>query len=114
MQASTWHQSLCSLASAAMAGIGSIRPWGQLGAEPTKTRINQALASLDYIHFARFLPLWGRGLLLIVTEFDGDMQDYVLDFTAVLDDEFSLILSYMAGHPRLPVSRYPDEFWDYV
>src|SRR5262245_54611434 len=79
-----------------------------------KPRIQAALASLDYVHFARFLPLWDKGLLLIVTEFDGQMQDYVMDFATVLDDEFSLILSYMKGRPPLPVSRYPVEFWDYV
>lgn len=80
----------------------------------TKARVGAALASLDYVHFARFLPLWGRGLLLIVTEFDGEMRDYVTDFAVVLDDEFSLILSYMRDAPPLPVSRDPDAFWRYV
>src|SRR5262245_28253457 len=79
-----------------------------------KPRIQAALASLDYVHFARFLPLWDKGLLLIITEFDGQMQDYVMDFATVLDDEFSLILSYMKGRPPLPVSRYPVKFWEYV
>lgn len=86
----------------------------KLGSATYMRRIQKALASLDYVHFARFVPVWDRGLLLIVTEFDGAMSDYVLDFAAVLDDEFSLILSYMKGHPPLPVSRYPDKFWDYV
>ena len=80
----------------------------------TRQRISAALASLDYVHFARFLPLWGHGLLLIVTEFDGDMRDYVTDFAVVLDDEFSLILSYMRDAPPLPVSRDPEAFWRYV
>ena len=79
----------------------------RLGSESVKPRIQAALASLDYVHFARFLPLWDRGLLMIITEFDGAMPDYVMDFAAVLDDEFSLILSYMKGQPPLPVSRYP-------
>jgi len=86
----------------------------KLGSELVKPRIQAALASLDYVHFARFLPLWDRGLLMIITEFDGAMQDYVMDFAAVLDDEFSLILSYMKGQPPLPVSRYPGKFWEYV
>src|SRR5215471_6538473 len=59
----------------------------KLGSPEVKPRIQKALASLDYIHYARFVPLWDRGLLLIVTEFDGAMADYVLDFAAVLDDE---------------------------
>jgi deferrochelatase/peroxidase EfeB len=86
----------------------------KLAAPAVKVRLGQALESLDYVHYARFLPLWRHGMLLIVTEFDGSMKDYVTDFAAVLDDEFSLILSYMKDRPRLPVSRYPDEFWAYV
>ena len=86
----------------------------RLGSDSVKPRIQAALASLDYVHFARFLPLWDRGLLMIITEFDGAMPDYVMDFAAVLDDEFSLILSYMKGQPPLPVSRYPEQFWQYV
>ena len=87
---------------------------GRLQEPATKAHIGAALGSLDYIHYARFLPLFGQGALLIVTEFDGAMSDYVMDFAAVLDDEFSMILSYMKDGPRLPVSRYPDEFWAYV
>ena len=79
-----------------------------------KPRIQKALAGLDYVHYARFVPVWEQGLLLIVTEFDGAMPDYVMDFAAVLDDEFSLILSYMKDQPPLPVSRYPEQFWQYV
>ena len=79
-----------------------------------KKKINKALNTLDYVHSARFLPIFSHGLLLIVTEFDGVDKDYVMDFAALLDDEFSLILSYMKDAPPLPVSRYPNEFWDYV
>jgi hypothetical protein len=84
-------------------------------AEPgVQGKIEAALASLDYVHYSRFVPLWDLGVLQIITEFDGVMSDYVLDFAAILDQEFSLILSYMKGQPRLPVSKYPEEFWQYV
>ena len=86
----------------------------RLGDEATRKRIDTALAALDYVHYARFLPLWDQGVLMIITEFDGQPEDYVKDFAAVLDDEFSMILGYMKGQPRLPVSRFPDEFWEYV
>lgn len=76
--------------------------------------ISKALQALDYVHSARFLPIFEQGLLLIVTEFDGDMSDYVLDFAVVLDQEFSLILSYMRDCPQLPVSKYPQAFLHYV
>jgi deferrochelatase/peroxidase EfeB len=81
-----------------------------------RPQIQASLASLDYVHYSRFIPLWNQGLLLIVTEFDGEMKDYVLDFAVVLDDEFSLILSYMKGYDKkhLPVSQHADQFWSYV
>ncbi|MBS0449360.1 MAG: hypothetical protein JSR59_25860 [Proteobacteria bacterium] len=79
-----------------------------------QANISRALASLDYVHYARFVPIPREGLLLIVTEFDGDMANYVLDFAVVLDEEFSTILSYMVDGPPGPVSRYPNEFIAYV
>ena len=79
-----------------------------------REKINEALSTLDYVHSARFLPIVSHGLLLIVTEFDGVDKDYVMDFATLLDEEFSLILSYMKDAPPLPVSRYPNEFWEYV
>jgi Dyp-type peroxidase family len=83
--------------------------------DPTaKARIRAALGALEYVHFARFVPLWEHGLLLVVTEFDGEMRDYVTDFAVVLDDEFSLILSYMRDAPPLPVRHDPEAFWRYV
>jgi Dyp-type peroxidase family len=80
-----------------------------------RPEIRRALGSLDYVHYARFIPLFNAGLLLIVTEFDGDAKDYVMDFAAVLNEEFSTILGYMEGmEGKLPVSDHPEEFWKYV
>lgn len=92
---------------------GQLLPLTQLLRDKRK-KIDDALNTLDYVHSARFLPIFQQGLLLIVTEFDGIAKDYVMDFAAALDEEFSLILSYMKDAPPLPVSRYPDEFWAYV
>lgn len=100
---------------------------GRLGDPAVKERIDTALRSLEYVHFARFLPIalpqpmpalplnWPeQSLLLIVTEFDGVMQNYVMDFAAALDREFTMIIGYMKGRPVLPVSKHPAEFWNYV
>src|SRR3954469_4573232 len=94
------------------ARLAELMQW--LGDPPNRARIDAALESLDYVHYARFLPIWEHGLLLIVTEYDGNVRDYVMDFAATLDLEFSKILSYMKGRPRLPVGRHPAEFWAYV
>ena len=79
-----------------------------------RTRIDLALRQLDYVHYSRFVPIIDAGRLLIVTDFDGRKKDYVMDFAAVLADEFSKILSYMKDKPRLPVNEYPEDFYDYV
>ena len=76
--------------------------------------INKRLNALKYVHYSRFVPLIDRGVLLIVTEFDGDQKDYVMDFAAVLDREFSFILSFMEDAPPLPVGEHPKAFYAYV
>jgi cytochrome P450/deferrochelatase/peroxidase EfeB len=76
--------------------------------------IDRRLKALKYVHYSRFVPLVDRGVLLIVTEFDGDQKDYVMDFAAVLDKEFSFILSFMEDAPPLPVGEHPKAFYAYV
>src|SRR5205085_6390781 len=79
-----------------------------------QNNIDARLRQLKHVHYSRFVPIFDRGLLLIVTEFDGVQEDYVMDFATVLDTEFSFILSYMEGAPPLPVIRHPEAFYDYV
>ncbi len=98
--------------------------------EPTKMRellervrarqpaINAALRDLHYVHFARFVPYLsaatGEAVLMVVTEYDGDLRPYVLDFVAVIGDVFNEILAYVQKHPPLPVQEYPEEFCRFV
>src|ERR1700676_1991011 len=44
---------------AAMAGIGSIRPWGQLGAEPTIAMVSGVMARAMALTSARQSGPWG-------------------------------------------------------
>ena len=73
-----------------------------------------ALESLHYVHFARFLPTPDFSTLIVITEFDGDLKSYVMDFVAVLGDVFTAMLEFVDGAPRLPVQKYPQDFWDWV
>ena len=73
-----------------------------------------ALASLHYVHFARFVPTPDGSALMVITEYDGDLKSYVMDFVAVLGDVFTAILEFVDGAPRLPVKRYPADFWAFV
>jgi hypothetical protein len=73
-----------------------------------------ALRSLHYVHFARFVPTPDYSSLIVITEYDGDLKSYVMDFVAVLGDVFNAILEFVDGAPPLPVQQYPDEFWAFV
>lgn len=76
--------------------------------------VDNALASLHYVHFARFLPTPDYSVLQVVTSYDGDLQSYLMDFVNVLGPIFNAILDFIEGAPRLPVERYPQEFVDFV
>ena len=73
-----------------------------------------ALRSLHYVHFARFVPTPDYSSLIVMTEYDGDLKSYVMDFVAVLGDVFNTILDFVEGAPPLPVQQYPNEFWAFV
>jgi hypothetical protein len=77
-------------------------------------QVHNALASLDYVHFARFLPAPDYSMLWVITEYDGGLQSYLMDFVAVLGDVFNAILQFVKGAPPLPVQRYAREFTEFV
>jgi hypothetical protein len=80
----------------------------------TQKRVHDALAGLDYVHFARFMPAPDGSALWVITEYDGGLRSYVMDFVAVLGDVFTEILQFVQGAPRLPVSRYPRDFAEFI
>ena len=79
-----------------------------------KPGIDAALRDLHYVHFARFLPSSDGSILYVITTFDADTESYIRDFAAVLAEPFSAILQFVRDAPRLPVHRYPDDFWNFV
>jgi hypothetical protein len=76
--------------------------------------VNDALRSLDYVHFARFLPSTDGSTLWVITTYDGDLEPYIMDFVGVLGDVFTSILYFIRGAPPLPVQRYAREFVEFV
>ena len=80
-------------------------------AQPVTTK---ALQGLHYVHFARFLPTLDGATLIVVTEFDGELKSYIMDFVAVMGDIFTAILEFVQDAPRLPVQKYPQDFCDFV
>jgi hypothetical protein len=77
-------------------------------------KIDEALASLHYVHFARFLPSPDGSVLMVITTYDGGLETYMMDFVGVLGDVFTGILTYIEGAPPLPVQRYPREFTQFI
>jgi len=76
--------------------------------------VDDALGSLDYVHFARFLPSKDFTALWVITTYDGDLQPYIMDFVGVLGDVFTSILYFIKEAPPLPVQRYAREFVDFI
>lgn len=76
--------------------------------------VHDALSSLHYVHFARFLPTPDFSALQVVTAYDGDLQSYLMDFVNVLGPIFNAMLDFIDDAPRLPVEKYPQEFIDFV
>ncbi len=76
--------------------------------------VHEALSSLHYVHFARFLPSTDGSVLMVITTYDGGLESYVMDFVAVLGDVFNAILQFVAGAPPLPVQRHAREFTQFI
>jgi hypothetical protein len=77
-------------------------------------KVFTALANLNYVHFARFLPSSDGSTLWVITTYDGDLDPYIMDFVAVLGDVFTKILYFVKDAPPLPVHRYPREFVAFI
>jgi hypothetical protein len=76
--------------------------------------VHDALSSLHYVHFARFLPSIDGSMLWVITAYDGGLQSYIMDFVGVLGDAFTAILQFVQGAPPLPVQRYAREFTAFI
>jgi hypothetical protein len=75
---------------------------------------HSGVLGLRYVHFARFVMAPGGEALMVMTSFDGDMQSYLMDFIATMAELFNGVMQYIANPPRLPVEKYPNDFWQFV
>jgi deferrochelatase/peroxidase EfeB len=89
--------------------------WEIIAAQP---KIQHALESLSFLHFARFVPSYDAKALMVITEFDGPLEPYVMDFVIALGDVFDRLLGYVKKErgyrPNLPVRKDPEAFWNFV
>lgn len=98
-----------------------------------KVEIDAALTSVGTVHYARTLFLdrsnddlrptfrptlpgrKGPFVVGVITEFDGDFDAYINDFTATIGRLFDLILPYTTdGKDLVPVNKDPQAFLAYV
>jgi hypothetical protein len=82
--------------------------------QEAQDEIHEALRSLHYVHFARFLPAIDGSMLWVITTYDGGLESYIMDFVGVLGDQFTAILQFVAGAPPLPVQRHAREFVKFI
>lgn len=76
--------------------------------------IHEVLEDLHYIHFARFMPSWDLATMWVITEFDGGLRSYIMDFVGLVGTQFTEILQFVHEAPPLPVRRYPREFVTFI
>lgn len=78
-------------------------------------KIDAGLGELNFVHFARFLPTYENTALQVITEFDGPLAPYVLDFAIEIGDIFDMLLNFTDGTQGIvPVAEHPAEFLAFV
>jgi hypothetical protein len=82
--------------------------------EQNQAKINNALAQVGTVHFARFLMIPGTQYLFVITTYDGDFNAYIQAFTNIVGDVFNLLLSCVDPAPPLPVQQHVAEFQAFV
>jgi hypothetical protein len=86
----------------------SSRPAG-LGANSASTSAKavEAADTIGTLHFARFVAL-NETTLAFISEYDGDLRDYVMDFTKHLGPIFDLVFARVIDPPPTPIAKNAD------
>ena len=76
---------------------------------PLLPQVAEAADTIGTVHFARFVVL-GDTALGFASVFDGEFQDYVMDFAKALGPAFDLLFSHTVDPPPTPVARNAEAF----
>lgn len=68
-----------------------------------KGQVDNAFAQLKNVHFARVVFLDDNTKVAVITEFDGDFDQYVRDFAQALGTVFDTLFARTVESPPLPV-----------
>ncbi len=69
---------------------------------------------LNSVHYARFLPTRDNAALQVITEYDGELDDYLQDFIIEIGDIFNAMLGFVRDAPPLPIQGDPEAFFAFV
>jgi len=79
-----------------------------------RAAIEAALTRVGTVHFARFVLLENDTRLAVITTYDDDFDDYIMDFVDELGPVFDKLLQFVGDAPALPVQANRDAFLKYV
>ena len=75
-------------------------------------KIDEALRASEIVHFGRVLVIEDK-YLLVLTEYDGDRQEYTEFFRRQLPDVFKAVFEVAEGAPPWEELNTPDAFYRY-
>ena len=76
-------------------------------------KIYEAADTIGSLHFARFVPM-GTTALTFISEYDGDLEKHIQDFTTHLGPLFDEILENVVDPPPTPVQKNAPAFAAWV
>lgn len=79
-------------------------------AEGPQKLIDAALAKSELVHYARFVVIDNK-YIQVLTEFDGDREEYTEFFRKELTDVFKLVFSLVEGMPPWEEINDPNAFF---
>jgi hypothetical protein len=80
---------------------------------PLLPKLFDAADVIGTLHFARFVVL-GETTLAFVSEYDGELGDYIMDFTKHLGPIFDTIFTHVLDAPPTPVAKNAEALIDWV
>jgi hypothetical protein len=82
-------------------------------AEQIQPRVDAALAEVETVHYARVVVIDNK-YIQVLTEFDGEADEYAEFFRQQTGDLFRLVFSLAEGAPPWEELDNPNSFFEYV
>jgi hypothetical protein len=80
---------------------------------PLLPQIAEAADTIGTLHFARFVVL-GDTTLGFASVFDGELHDYIMDFSKFLGPAFDMLFDHVVDPPPTPVARNAEAHYEWV